>query len=362
MMEPTLGLEDADTRPLYADLPEEAPARAGAARPPTLAVLEVCERGRHLAQTLPVTAWPCIVGRAAYADAVLADPALAAEHLRLHLDEHGQVRVQVLDHVNGVWLGRKQQKGGQTFVWPPGKTLSLGRMQIGLRLASAQLPAPQPWRPASRLGALITALACLALMGFIAIDTLLDANTAGNLLTRVLRQWLDISPGLFIWTLLWMLAGKLFTGYSIFGRHLRIAVLGLLGYASLLTALHLLAYVFSLPQLARFDISLAYAVMGITVWRHLCAATPLPAGALGVVMGALLAVVLTAQLGLQWHSQKRLGQGTLYLSHLYLPDWRIAPAHSIEAFTQDARSLQSALAERVHEQDARESDDFDEDE
>ena len=34
MMEPTLGLEDADTRPLYADLPEEAPARAGAARPP----------------------------------------------------------------------------------------------------------------------------------------------------------------------------------------------------------------------------------------------------------------------------------------------------------------------------------------
>ena len=132
-------------------------------------------------------------------------------------------------------------------------------MQIGLRLASAQLPAPQPWRPASRLGALITALACLALMGFIAIDTLLDANTAGNLLTRVLRQWLDISPGLFIWTLLWMLAGKLFTGYSIFGRHLRIAVLGLLGYASLLTALHVLAYVFSLPQLARFDIKIGRA-------------------------------------------------------------------------------------------------------
>ena len=63
-----------------ASAPEPHAASDGAGR---AAVLEVRERGRHLAQAVPITRWPCTLGRAAHADAVLTDPALSYKIYRI---------------------------------------------------------------------------------------------------------------------------------------------------------------------------------------------------------------------------------------------------------------------------------------
>ena len=93
---------------LSRDLPQDAspgqpplpPRAAPAAR--ALAVLEVSERGRHLAQAVPIMRWPCTLGRAVHADTALTNPALAAEHLHLDVDEASRVNVRVLDRVNSI--------------------------------------------------------------------------------------------------------------------------------------------------------------------------------------------------------------------------------------------------------------------
>lgn len=351
---------------LSRDLPQDAspgqppqpPRAAPAAR--ALAVLEVSERGRHLAQAVPIMHWPCTLGRAVHADAVLTDPALAAEHLRLGVDEAGRVHVRVLDRVNGVWLGRRHMRGGQSFIWEPGAALAVGRTQLMLRLASAEPPPPQPWRPASRRGLAVTVLAVAALLGWVAVETLLRMNTAGNVAGRILSESLGVFLPLLAWVLLWMMASKLFAGFAMFGRHLRIAALGLLAFGGIGAALHAGAFAFSWPALARFDRSLAYAVLAATVWRHLCAATPLSRRLLAGGMACLLLAALGLQLGLQWQSHKRLGQGTLYLSHLYPPSWRLAPAQPLDDFLTGAQALRPALAGRVTEQDEHEDSELDE--
>ena len=113
------------------------------------------------------------------------------------------------------------------------------------------------------------------------------------------------------------MTNKLFTGFAMFDRHLRIAALGLLAFGGIGAALHTNTFAFSWPALARFDHSLAYAVLAATVWRHLCAATPLSRRLLAGGMACLLLAALGLQLGLQWQSHKRLGQGTLYLIEDY---------------------------------------------
>lgn len=325
-------------------------ASDGAGGAAVLAVLEVRERGRHLAQAVPITRWPCTLGRAAHADAVLTDPALAAEHLRLDVDEAGCTRVRVLDTVNGVWLGRRHMRAGQSFAWPGGKTLSVGHTLLTLRLASARLAPPQPWRPASWQSFAVTVLALLAALAWVAVQTFLDMSMTGHLLSRILSRSVEAGLLLLIWVLLWTVVSKLFAGYALFGRHLRIATLSALAFAACMSALHLAAFAFSWPVLARFDYSALFVGLAGASWLHLRASTPLPRRPLAVSVALLLLAALGLQLGLQWQAHKRLGQGTLYLSHLYPPGWRLAPAQPADDFMASARSLEQALAARLAEQ------------
>lgn len=333
-----------------ASAPEPHAASDGAGRAAALAVLEVRERGRHLAQAVPITRWPCTLGRAVHADAVLTDPALAAEHLRLDVDEAGCARVRVLDTVNGVWLGRRHMRAGQSFAWPGGKTLSVGHTLLTLRLASARLAPPQPWRPASWRSFAVTVLAVLAALAWVAVQTFLDMSMTGHLLSRILSRSVEAGLLLLIWVLLWTVVSKLFAGYALFGRHLRIATLSALAFAACMSALHLAAFAFSWPVLVRFDYSALFVGLAGASWLHLRASTPLPRRPLAVSVALLLLAALGLQLGLQWQAHKRLGQGTLYLSHLYPPGWRLAPAQPADDFMVSARSLEQALAARLAEQ------------
>src|SRR5690606_24258435 len=80
-------------------------------------------------------------------------------------------------------------------------------------------------------------------------------------------------------------------------------------------------------------------------WFHLRAATQVSGRALGLAMAALLVLVVGTKLGLQWQSQKRLGD-SLYMSTILPPQWRLAPTVSIERFMQDSDSMRQQLETR----------------
>ena len=217
-------------------------------------------------------------------------------------------------------------------------------------LASARLAPPQPWRPASWRSFAVTVLALLAALAWVAVQTFLDMSMTGHLLSRILSRSVEAGLLLLIWVLLWTVVSKLFAGYALFGRHLRIATLSALAFAACMSALHLAAFAFSWPVLARFDYSALFVGLAGASWLHLRASTPLPRRPLAVSVALLLLAALGLQLGLQWQAHKRLGQGTLYLSHLYPPGWRLAPAQPADDFMASARSLEQALAARLAEQ------------
>ncbi|MEG0973481.1 MAG: FHA domain-containing protein [Comamonas sp.] len=323
-------------------------------------VLELVERGHRLALALPVFAWPCNVGRAATSDLVLTDASIAAEHVRLHHDGAGHFEVEVLDPTNGVWLGRRHYQKGERFAWAPGQRLTLGRgVQINLRSSAQPLTATQHWRPFSRGQGILTACALVAMAVLATWITWLSATETGELARRLPPMLLWMFGGLLGWVLGWALMSKLFTGTTAFWRHVCIASVGIVVMSVVDQLLSIAGFALSMPLLPRFDSVIAIVMLAVVFWFHLRAATLVSGRTLGVAIGALLVLGAGAKLGLQWQSQKRLGD-TLYMSTILPPQWRLAPTVPVDRFMQGTDAIRQQLDSRSKlEKEDDEADDGD---
>ncbi|GAB2726196.1 FHA domain-containing protein [Comamonas sediminis] len=363
-----------DIAPEHEDPSIQAPAPAQDAQEPEGAVLELVERGHRLAMALPVFAWPCTIGRAATNDLVLTDPSIGPSHVRLHrLDagqasaghpdagppDAGQYEVEVLDSTNGVWHGRRHYGAGERFVWQPGQRLTLGRgVQLNLRSTAQPLPATQRWRPFSRAQGLLTAMALVLLVLLSAWTTWLGATETGALARQLPAILLWMLGGLLVWTLGWSMMGKLFTGVTGFWRHVCIASVGMVAMALLDVLLSVTGFAMSWPLLSRFASLASFTLMAVVIWFHLRAATLVSARTLALAVGGLLVLGIGAKLGLQWQTQKRLGDN-LYMSTMLPPEWRWAPTTSVDQFMQGTDSMREQLQNRsqLEKDDDEEGDD-----
>ena len=344
-----------------AALDTTSPAPPAPEAPPEGAVLELYERGHRLALALPVFAWPCTIGRAATADLVLTDASIAPEHVRLHRSGADTYDIEVLDSVNGVWLGKRHYSVGERFRWTPGLRLTLGRgVQLALRASTEPLPATQRWRPFSRAQGVLTGLALVALALVAALQTWLGATETGALARQLPPMLLGLFGGLLVWSLVWALMSKLFTGTTAFWRHVCIATVGMVLMSVIEQLLNGAAFAFSLPLLSRFESLLSITMFAVVLWFHLRAATLVSGRTLGVAVFSLLVLGLGAKLGLQWQSQKRLGD-ELYMSNLLPPQWRMAPAVPVDRFIGSTTSLREQLQTRSQREKDEEEDTSDDD-
>ena len=72
-------------------------------------------------------------------------------------------------------------------------------------------------------------------------------------------------------------------------------------------------------------------------------------------MGAVLALGLPAWMGVQWLNHARLSN-QLYMSSLFPPSLRVAPAVPVPQFTQEAGALRERLDRRVKADDDNEDE------
>ena len=323
-------------------------------------VLELVERGHRLALALPVFSWPCTVGRAATADLVLTDTSIAAEHVRLHHNGAGSFEVEVLDPTNGVWLGRRHYQLGERFAWAPGQRLTLGRgVQLNLRSSTQPLAATQRWRPFSRGQGILTACALVALAVLSVWTSWLGATEAGELARNLPPMLLMMFGGLLVWVLGWALMSKLFTGTTAFWRHVCIASVGMVAMSVVDQLLAIAGFSLSIPWLTQFNSVVAICMLAVVLWFHLRAATLVSGRTLGLAVAALLVLGVGAKLGLQWQSQKRLGD-QLYMSTILPPQWRMAPTVPVDRFMQGTDAIRQQLDTRSKlEKDDEEADDGD---
>jgi hypothetical protein len=365
---------EAGARELRADAPAgttaesmvDAPAKpAGAATPSSriLALVQASERHGGLLGRLAVTQWPVTVGRALDADLPLDDPHLALQHLRIDRSGDGPVSVEVLQTRNGVSLRGRTRREGERFDWPAGEDLHLGRLKLSLRLAdepqAAELPlASFPWRTTGFTLALVFAV--LALMfGMTWLET-----PEGSVLAQRLPALLAGTAGsIAVWSGLWALVTRLFTGRLWFWRHVRIACATLLGAQALETLAHLLAFMFSLESLARFDVQINLLAAAVGVVAHLTVIAPHRRRGMAAIVAGLAVMVMTVLLSTSWLQTRRLS-GQLYMSTLFPPSWRVARAVPLPQFLDEAGALRGRLdkrlKERQDEDDAPASEDSDE--
>ena len=316
---------------------------------PTLALLEAFDRHGALLARAPVTRWPITVGRSLECDLVLDDPHVAPTHLRIDraADAPRTVSVEVQHTLNGVLLQRKHLSSGERFDWSDGAPLEIGRTRIALRLADAPIapeqPLPRfPWRT------LAATMALLALMLAAALGAeWLKADDASKFFKSLPGTLFGLTLAMGGWAGLWAIANKVFDGHLQFWRHMRIACTLYLGAEAVALAANLGAFALSWEALSRFGFVPITMVTAAGIYAHLAAVLPRRRTGLAWTVGTVLALGIPAWLGAQWLNHSRLSN-ELYMSSLFPPSLRVAPAVPVPQFMQEAGALRGRLDQRMN--------------
>lgn len=315
-----------------------------------LGLLQATDRNGALVGWLDIRHWPVTVGRSLRADMVLDDSHVAAEHLRIDRSPEGEVIVQVLDTVNGVALNRTQHGRNTQFTWPSGEALTLGRLKLGLRLAEepvmAEEPLPHfPWRTVGW-----TALAVAGMLALVVGQSWLTLTEPSQLARQLPGLVAVVVMAVAVWAGLWALATKLFTHRLQFWRHVRIACTSSLAIQLVSTLAGMLAFMFSLESLARFELPLVLLGTAVAIYVHLTVIVPQRRRGLAGLVAGVAVLGIVAMLGTNWLQNKRLSN-KLYMSTLYPPSLRMAPAVPVTQFLEEAGAIRQRLDERLKDRE-----------
>lgn len=314
----------------------------------TLGLIEAHDRHGALLARAPITRWPVTVGRALDCDLVLDDPFVAPRHLRIDrtVDEHRTVQVEVLETRNGARLQRKRHAQGERFDWPGGTPIDLGHTHITLRLADAPIAEEQvlpefPWRTVGTTAALVVLVGAAAMA-----SSWLESRDSSQYLKSLPSVLLMLLLVVSAWSGLWAVANKMFAGRLQFWRHVRIACTVYLASEGLRLVANLAAFSFSLEALSQFASVLGVLVLAWALYAHLTTVLPRRRAGLAWTVAAVVALGVPAWLGAQWLNRMRL-TNEMYMSSLFPPSLRMAPAAPVDQLLQDAEALRAKLDRRL---------------
>jgi len=322
-----------------------------------VALIEVLERDGTPRHSVAVSQWPLRVGRALDNDLVLDDPHIAPHHLVVDRDEGGAY-VQVGDSINGIALdARRLAAGERSPVGDAPLAITAGRTHLRLRLAEHALAPEQRLVPTRVLAQGLPLLVLLVLLTVAAqvFDIYLDTDPDG--FVRALgSNAISGIVAVLAWCGLWTLLSKLFTRQGHFGWHLRVALIGALGWWAVSGATQLLAFIFSWPWISDFRFVLGYGVAAATLYFHMQAVELYRHRRVrnGAIAMAVVGSVLS--LWFNWQNGDRLGS-ELYMSHLAPPALRLARPVDTATFMKGVEGLQATLDAKAKRKEDAEADD-----
>jgi hypothetical protein len=289
----------------------------------------------------------CIrIGRALDNDLVLDDPHCAPHHARLDVGADGSARLIDLETRNGI-VGARNKRAAIHDVTSD-EPYRLGQSLIRVRSSTWPLAAE---RSLSR-----RAIWPLALLGL----ALVLAHGAWQLwLTDVqeksppyLYGLSSLAAALCMWSAMYALFGRLFTGAERFFSHLAIASAGYLAGTLILNSLEVLAFSASWLWPVRITQPVVVMVAAMTVRFHLRLADPRHWRTLRVGLVVVAALAIAIPIAQHWVSHKRLTD-VQTLRSIEHPALRLARPVPLPEFSAAA----ALLKERVDK--ARKNDDED---
>ncbi|NBD13997.1 MULTISPECIES: FHA domain-containing protein [Corallococcus] len=309
--------------------------------------LEVLEgdavQARHRLDTLPVT-----VGRGYANDIILDDPKVSAEHLRLERREDGAVVLHDVGSVNGTfsvepWAALKE------LVITPDARVSVGDTVLRFRPRTFvvedtvvnEAPAAPREHFFERPRAFALAMQALVVVSFLSERmTQFQKTDWGDL---ILSSVLPLGLAL-LWAGGWSLASRIARRSFHFRVHATLGALLLLGFAVAPPLFALLSFSFSLGAGLGFVRTLAIlALMGWGLYWHLRYVTRWRAKRLvrGLVIASVGVLVLTNVT--QLLGNEAFSEALEFPRSLLPPVLRVAPAHSMDSFFEEAAPLQKKV-------------------
>ena len=301
--------------------------------------VEVLSRHRDVVARHRCQASATTVGRAYDNDVVIDDPTVAAHHLRIFRDEGGALIAEDLGSANGLFQGDSDKRSAR-LVLDGDRPIRIGRTYLRVREASYAVPPERRLATSTRVLPSVLWL-CAVLLG-LELANLWLAETSEPKTAYYLLPPLILALLLLVWTTAWAILSRIFTGHARFERHLRIALIGVLGFALFGELIDYAAFSLSWRWLADYSYVANWLLFATLCFFHLREIGPSRLKAKAATLAALAAVAIATQSVAQAEMRSRFGQQS-YVRHLKPPALRLAPAQSDDAFFADAARIKAAL-------------------
>jgi len=323
-----------------------APARVGDGA--EFVWLEVLGRHRDVITRQRITSKAITVGRAYDNDIVLDDPHVAAHHLRIARGDDGAWTATDLGSVNGVFVEGDRARR-QHIVLDGATTLQLGHTGLRLRRSTQEVAPELPvLRSVPRWP---LALVCIGAVLALEWLGLWLGETGEPKLIRYLTPLLSVAAVITVWTTVWGLLSRVFTGQARLGVHLLIISAGVLAFSLYQQITEFGAFALSWTALSSSVYVIGWLIFAAVCFAHLRALGPsrLPLKAGAVLALAALGITMQHLKLSEWRST--YGQAAT-LQRLQPPSLRVVAAQAQTAFFANDAALQAALDKSRNEEPA----------
>lgn len=319
--------------------------------------IEVLGRHREVALRQRIAGSSITLGRAYDNDIVLDDPHVAAHHLRIARGDDGRWSAEDLGSRNGLYIDGATKRRERVAL-DDAAILRVGHTRLRLRSSTEAVPGELPLT--GRASPWPFALAAIASVFGLELLGLWLNETAEPKLLGYLTPVLTVVAIIAVWTTLWSVLSRVFSGHARFGLHLAILGAGLLLYSLYDQLTEFGAFALSWTGLATYQYVFGWLLFAAICFFHLRVVSParLPAKAIALAVLAALGITMQSLKLSEWRST--YGQATV-LQRLEPPSTRLVGAGSTQTFFARAARLQETLDQaRNKEPDGGETTDEDE--
>jgi hypothetical protein len=282
------------------------------------------------------------IGRAYDNDVVIDDPYVAPHHVALVRSTVDDAEAWVAEDagsLNGMFIDRVKRKQSRVTV-ADDRIMHIGRSSFRVR-SSATRVAPERAMPTPGHGWKLAIAFLIALIAIEIASTWLGEITEPKL-SRYLFLLLGLASVLLIWTTIWSVLCRVFSGFAKFDRHLLIATGGVLLLSILNEFTRYGAYAFSLPMLSGYEYIATWLVAGGILFFHLREISPQH----WRLKSAIVSIVAAVGIGSTWLSQieaQKIAGKAQFLREMQPPTLQIVPSQTQDAFFAEAEALKPKL-------------------
>ena len=320
---------------------------------PQWGFLELLDRSGKVFQRLRVSELPISVGRAYDNDIIVTDRYVCPHHLRVDVNDMGQLVAEDLGSVNGLFIHGHKRPVPQADL-SGGQTLAIGHTRLRYRTATHMVePTLADHHTHKLVGAyesrLVQGLLVLLAAGILWLSNFLDIVEKAEA-SKPLFQLIYPAGFVILWAGLWAFAGRIVTQRIKFLVHAAIACMAIVVVFAFDTALDYFTFAFAADHYQTLLSLLGgLGVLTLVLYSHLRFCTLASPARLATISGAI-SIAAIGLLAVNTHIESdRFRAGPSVHATLKAPPFKLVAGEPAADFFDRAQDLKKRLATAVDE-------------